>query len=251
MSDNSNDLYSNRLVQHWDGLQGDIHYSPAAKFIYKELNNRNLPKSVFEIGCGTGRLIPFLFEAGIEQISTWDRSPSMREEASKVFSKYNDKVSWLDPTEEDTRDSAKSSFGAFIGQRLSPTQNEFMEILLSAKSLLVPGGIAMIGYWTGAKINNSSEKYWNPIDIDFNSNRICVRLNDWDFKEESDIDYWRSACIYYESGKFDMEANAFPLPKLSQQFVLNITTKYGFSVVSMEPSKLRQMGVRILLEFEG
>jgi SAM-dependent methyltransferase len=240
------DDYSVRLVAHWNELQGDEHYAPAAEFIAAEIARGCLPRRVFELGCGTGLLADHLCrEAGLS-VRAWDRSPAMRSRADERFRALDGMASWLDPHKPDALEGEKTSFGAFVSQRMAPTAEELVLIAELAGSLVAPGGCILISYWTGQLQPSGPGNAWPAVDISNLNGSICVRLNEWDFTGRDGADSWRYVCLYWESGVLDLEHGVFALPKISDEDAAVALSQAGLVVESHATQELQKMGVRCL-----
>lgn len=247
LTDHSQDVYSIRHVEHWDGLQGDTHHKPAACFFSKELINHGLPLRVYELGCGTGSLAMHMSETNIEHISVWDRSASMRAHSMRKYNTLTkNKVTWLDPSDTSAIEIQKRSFGGFIAQRIAPDEEECQKIINLAHKLLVPGGILLLSYWVGIKAEQFSRMDWPSVDIDSVGKRICIRFNEWDFWSNSYLNHWRFVCVYIENGQIDAETGMFILPILKDSYVSNVLKTLNMKILDMGTSELHQMAGRIL-----
>jgi len=233
--------YSSRLVFHWDNLQSDSHYEPAKNFIIEQLNKRNLPLIIFEIGSGTGKLAELLVKNKIEMIGQWDRSKEMRNIAKKRLSKFEN-VNWINPKEQK---KYLGKFSAIIAQRITPNLSELSDIISISKQLLRPKGMIFISYWTGEAVKNFSSKNWPPLDLSFKRNKVCIRFNSWDFSGINNKDFWNFLCFYFEGNHHLVECGEFELTRLKKSAVIKEFQKAGFNILENRTNKLRNMGFTV------
>jgi len=239
----SNGGYSPRLASHWDRLQGDTHYGPTADFLVTELKSRNLPIRIFEIGCGTGMLAECLISRGAELVGLWDRSVEMRKVADERLGKHmGDTIKWLSP---ELQCEDQSCFGAYIGQRMSPTLNELRSIIQHSNKILIQGGILLLSYWTGRAADSFNVNDWPPVDISIGPESSCVRLNGWDFVGTNEIDRWRFACLYVESSGMEVEFGEFELPRLKDADVELELVAAGFRPCEISREVMNSVGITI------
>ena len=235
--------YSSRLASHWDRLQGDTHYGPTAEFLVTELKSRGLPIRIFEIGCGTGLLAESLISTGVEFIGLWDRSVEMRTVAEgRLKRHWGATVEWINP-ESHKEDQAR--FGAYLGQRISPSLNELRSILEHSRKILIQGGILFLSYWTGRAGDSFNVNDWPPVDISVGPESSCIRLNSWDLLGTKGIDRWRFACLYFEDSGMDVEFGEFELPRLKDAEVKSEFTANGFKSFEIPREQMDAMGITV------
>ncbi len=118
---------------------------------------------VAELGCGPGHVARYLGEQGVTMVGI-DLSPGMIRVASELHPAIAFRVG--DMTRLDLADGDLAGVVAFYAI-VHCTLSELAPVFAEMRRVLVPGGLALIGFHVGDEVVHRDELFGAPVSLDF------------------------------------------------------------------------------------